>query len=104
MEPNAVMSKTGRGVLQIKYRSQQLPDDQYRVLRMIDGKTTLRELAKKSTINEASLLSTLQTLVDDGFIREIPAPHSGAGSHSAINPMLEPGNNLDFTHYFEAKA
>jgi hypothetical protein len=98
VEQNSVLSKTGRGVLQIKYKSNELPRDQCRVLRMIDGKTTFRDLTNRSIMNEVSLRSVLQTLADGGFIRQISTPYVDANSYSAVKASLELDNDLDFTH------
>jgi hypothetical protein len=104
VDQNSVLSKTGRGLLQIKYKSYELPKDQYRVLRMIDGKRTFRDLTNSSIMNEVSLRSVLQTLADGGFIREISTPYADADSYSMVKPRIEPENDLDFTRSLGAKA
>ena len=98
MDQNSVLSKTGKGVLQIKYKSYELPKDQYRVLRMIDGKTTFRDLADTRIMNEVSLRDVLRTLADGGFIREISTRYADADSCDVVKPLLESDNDLDFTH------
>ena len=87
---DAILSKTGRAVLQMKCNACDLREDEYRVLRMIDGKTTVRELTKRTTMNEATFWDLLRTLADGGLIRE--------ASSSSRDRYLGSAD-LDFTHY-----
>jgi hypothetical protein len=72
----------------MKRNSCDLREDQYRVLRMIDGKTTVRELTKRTTMNEVTLRGLLQTLADGGLIREASSPYRDRNMDSM---------DLDFT-------
>ena len=104
MDQDSVLSKTGRGVLQIKYKSNELPRDQCRVLRMIDGKATFRDLTNRSIMNEVSLRSVLQTLADCGLIRHISTPYVAVNAYSMVKPSLELDSDLDFTHSLGRKV
>ena len=66
---DVVWSKTGKGVFQLKQGSSVLHEEHYRVLRMVDGKRTVRELTMNATFPEMTLRGILQTLEKDGFIR-----------------------------------
>jgi hypothetical protein len=95
MEQDAILSKTGRAVFQMKCKPCDLREDQYRVLRMIDGKTTVRELITRTTMNEATVRGLLRTLADDGLIRE---------TSSSYRDRYVDSKELDFTHYLGGKV
>jgi len=69
MDFDVVWSKTGKGVFQLKQAPRSLHEEHYRVLRMVDGKRTVRELTMNATFPEMTLRGILQTLEKDGFIR-----------------------------------
>jgi hypothetical protein len=71
MHMNSLFSKTGKGLLEIKYRSHQLPEEAFRVLCLIDGRTTFGELVDKSRIAEIALGSVLTALANNGYIKEL---------------------------------
>jgi len=96
MNKISVFSKTGKGLLQLKYRSHGLPHDQLRVLSLIDGKTTAGELAFRSRIDEVGLHNALSALIDSGFIREVTTAVDSDGATSRYALTIEP--DLDFTH------
>jgi hypothetical protein len=95
----SVFSKTGKGLLQLKYRSHRLPHDQLRVLSLIDGKNTTRDLAFGSRMNETDLHNALTALIDSGYIREVAIPVAPVDSESATSRSAHTTEtDLDFTH------
>lgn len=99
MNKISVFSKTGKGLLQLKYRSHVLPHDHLRVLSLIDGKTTVSDLASRSRMNEVGLYNALRALIDSGFIREVATPVAPVDSDTATSrSALTTETDLDFTH------
>ncbi len=48
MNRTTVFSKTGKGLLEIKNKSNRLSKDQFRVLNLVDGKTNFDDLVDKA--------------------------------------------------------
>ena len=71
MDRTSVFSKAGKGLLEIKSKSNRLSKDEFRVLNLVDGKATLADLVDKSRITEVELRKILRLLSDDGFIKEL---------------------------------
>jgi hypothetical protein len=98
MDKHSVLSKTGKGLLQLKYRSHPMPRDQFRVLGLIDGKAMVSHLIYSSQMNEASLYNVLMALAESGFIREVVTPVAAPDSHNAtVVPAPASESDLDFT-------
>jgi hypothetical protein len=98
MDKYSVLSKTGKGLLQLKYKSHPMPGDQLRVLGLIDGKATVSHLISSSQMNEAGLYCVLMALAERGFIREVVTSVATPDSHNAtVAPALAPESDLDFT-------
>ena len=99
MDRTSVFSKAGKGLLEIKSKSNRLSKDEFRVLNLVDGKATLADLVDKSRITEAELRKILRLLSDDGFIKELgSAAASDAGR--PISPTQSGDaevDDLDFT-------
>jgi hypothetical protein len=99
MDRTSVFSKAGKGLLEIKSKSNRLSKDEFRVLNLVDGKATLADLVDKSRVTEVELRKILQLLSNDGFIKElVSSPASGAGR--ATSPAQAGGaevDDLDFT-------
>jgi hypothetical protein len=96
MDKTSVLSKTGRGLLQIKHKSHQLAEAQFRVLKLIDGKATVDALASRVLMNDRDLQDALKALADRGFIRELIVPGRITDPRVGSDvPALE--NDLDFT-------
>jgi hypothetical protein len=95
----SVFSKTGKGLLQLKHRSHRLPQNQLRVLSLIDGKTTARDLAFRNRMNEIDLYNALTALIDSGYIREVAIPVAPDDAESATSRSAHTAEiDLDFTH------
>ncbi len=101
MDRTSVFSKAGKGLLEIKSKSNRLSKDEFRVLNLVDGKATLAELVEKSRITEIELRKILRLLSDDGFIKEL-------GNTSTVGNVTGPAyssaqagtaevDDLDFT-------
>ena len=90
MDRTTVFSKTGKGLMEIKNKSNRIPKDQLRVLGLIDGRATLKALTEHSRIAEAELRKILAALSDGGFIKEFggsafSADASGAAAGRAAS-------------------
>ena len=101
MNKTTVFSKTGKGLLEIKNKSNRLSRDQFRVLNVVDGKSTLDDLVEKSRITEIELRQVLTLLSDGGFIKEFTNPAGGGDYASVTLPPVPPSaayvDDLDFT-------
>jgi hypothetical protein len=96
MDKHSVFSKTGKGLLEIKNKSNRLPKEQFRILNLVDGKTVFADLAAQSRIPEIELRKVVTALEDGGYIKELISqtdendPGSGVSDGSAED-------DLDFT-------
>jgi len=98
MDKHVVLSKTGKGLLQLKYKSHPMPDDQFRMLGLIDGKAMVIDLISSSQMNEAGLYNVLMALAESGFVREVAVPAATPDSPNvAVAPVLASEIDLDFT-------
>ena len=101
MNRTTVFSKTGKGLLEIKNKSNRLSKDQFRVLNLVDGKATLDDLVDKSRITEIELRKVLAALADGGFIKEFTNPTATGDYTSVTIPPVPPStsyvDDLDFT-------
>ena len=101
MNKTTVFSKTGKGLLEIKNKSNRLSKDQFRVLNLVDGKATLDDLVDKGRITEVELRKVLTALSDGGFIKEFTNPGSNPDYASVTLPPVPPSasyvDDLDFT-------
>src|SRR5262245_32234020 len=95
MNRNAVFSKTGKGLLEIKNKANRLSKDQYRVLNLVDGKSNLVDLADRGKVSEIEVRKILSALSDGGYIKEFANPADYAGS--TVPPSASYADDLDFT-------
>ena len=91
MDRTTVFSKTGKGLLEIKSKSNRLAKDHFRVLNLVDGKATLSDLAEKSRVIETELRKILAQLTDGGFVKEFAIPAAGGDFTTARMPAGVPG-------------
>jgi hypothetical protein len=96
MDKTSVLSKTGKGLLQIKHKSHQLAEAQFRVLKLIDGKATVGALASRVLMNDRDLQDALKALADSGLIRELIVPGRVADPRIGSQASALEGD-LDFT-------
>jgi len=101
MNRTTVFSKTGKGLLEIKNKSNRLSKDQFRVLNLVDGKATLDDLVDKGRIAEVELRKVLHSLSEGGFIKEFTNPTATGDYTSVTIPPVPPStsyvDDLDFT-------
>jgi len=101
MDKGTVFSKTGKGLLEIKNKSNRLPKDQFKILNLVDGKTALGDLVVQSRIPEIELRKMVGLLCDGGFIKELTGPAVDGGLPRAGVPAVVDSasgeDDLDFT-------
>ncbi|MEW5710517.1 MAG: winged helix-turn-helix domain-containing protein, partial [Pseudomonadota bacterium] len=100
MNLSTVFTKSAKGVMELSSRASRLPRDLMKVLRLVDGKSTVRQLAEAAGLSPASLLATMEKLEKEGYVKEF-AP-SGASQATNARPGTAPppedeGESLDFT-------
>ena len=116
MNPRAIFSKTGKGVQEASGKTSHLSRADRNVLKEIDGKTAIGEVAKKfEKLTEEKFDQLIQQLDKDGFIREVSsgetqpsAPMGRAapppGRAAAPPPSSGGGDDMDFTSVAPPKA
>src|SRR5438552_17005784 len=114
LNPRAIFSKTGKGVQEASGKTSQLSRSDRAVLKEIDGKSALADVAVKFEKIAADKFDALiQQLDKDGFIREVssgasepiapirrtapPAPPKAAPPKTAAPASGGDGEFLDFT-------
>jgi hypothetical protein len=101
MDKGTVFSKTGKGLLEIKNKSNRLPKDQLKILNLVDGKTALGDLVAQSRIPEIELRKLVGLLCDGGFIKELTGPAVDDNFPRAGVPAVPDSaageDDLDFT-------
>ncbi|MEW6689898.1 MAG: hypothetical protein AB1452_12495, partial [Pseudomonadota bacterium] len=86
MNPRAIFSKTGKGVQEASGRTSHLSRADRAVLKEIDGKTVLGEVAGKfEKIPPDKFDALIQQLDKDGFIREV-----SSGATEPVAPRAAP--------------
>src|SRR3981081_1415547 len=79
MRPNAIYSKSGKGVQEASGKTSLLKREHRVVLAAIDGRATLADVAQKSGNEyDADFQRLIVQLDKDGFIREV-SPGTAAG-------------------------
>jgi hypothetical protein len=92
MRPNAIYSKSGKGVQEASGKTSLLKREHRAVLAAIDGRATLADVAQKSgNAYDADFQRLIIQLDKDGFIREVS---SGAGAGPAAG-AAKPAGKLD---------
>src|SRR5688500_2347539 len=109
MNPNAVYSKSGKGVQEATGKTSQLSRGDRAVLTAIDGRASLADVAEKIGREfDSSFRQLIAQLDKDGFIREVtagspagaaarPPASRQAAKPSAPTAPLDPSSDLDFT-------
>ncbi len=106
MSPNAIYSKSGKGVQEASGKTSLLARADRAVLSAIDGKLTVSEVADKvGKPFDAKFEQLLEQLDKDGFVRQVsagaPAPASArpgaAPAKAGAAAPKAPGEDLDFT-------
>jgi hypothetical protein len=108
MNRRSILTKTGKGLMEATGKTSNLSRDLRNILKEIDGKVSVSELADKFTkLGEPKLIESLSTMEREGYVREFVgkqeegtrppagrAPASGAPSQA---------DDLDFTSFTPAK-
>ena len=98
MDKESLFSKTGKGLLEIKSKSNRLSREHVRVLTLVDGKAKFSDLAAQTRMPEPDLRRIVTQLCDGGFIKELIATGSNAGPRSSAGDGAAPEeDDLDFT-------
>lgn len=95
MDLKTIHSKTGKGVTQITQRTAPLSKDLMKVLKLVDGKSTLEQTAKAADLPVPTTEKALQQLVKEGFIRVFETKREDSGFSSAFGDDDE--DDFDFT-------
>ena len=95
MKPNAIYSKSGKGVQEASGKTSLLKRADRAVLSAIDGRATLGEVAQKVGKSFDAEFEKLITQLDkDGFVREVAAG-AAASSTTQSRPVLPKRWNSD---------
>ena len=105
IQPKSVYAKTPKGVLEVKNRTAKLTREEGTVFMMVDGKSTVADLLKKSGMGDMRLNYAIEKLTTDGFIKifSAPAPVAGpppatAATMASVVPAGQTSSDdLDFT-------
>lgn len=98
MDSNTVFTKTAKGVTQVNQRTQSLSRDLTRVLKAIDGKSTVAQLAVKTEMTVVAIGKTLAQLQRDSFTKifeikvEIPLTDFGGDDDFDFTPVSKSGS------------
>ncbi len=69
MDAKTVFTKTAKGVTQVNQKAQSLSKDMMKVLKLVDGKSTVTEMAKKIEVTELALSKALGQLQSESYIK-----------------------------------
>lgn len=69
MDRKTILTKTAKGVTQINQKTASLSRDLMKVLKLIDGKSNVDELAQKADLPVPTLEKALDQLLKEGFIK-----------------------------------
>src|SRR5438034_4377765 len=100
MRPNAIYSKSGKGVQEASGKTSLLKREHRVVLAAIDGRATLADVAQKSGNEyDAEFQRLIVQLDKDGFIREVSSGAAAGPAAGAAKPAgkLDTAIDLDFS-------
>src|SRR5437899_966577 len=100
MRPNAIYSKSGKGVQEASGKTSLLKREHRTVLAAIDGRATLADVAQKSGNEyDAEFQRLIIQLDKDGFIREVSSGAAAGPAAAAAKPAgkLDTAIDLDFS-------
>jgi hypothetical protein len=101
MNPNAIYSKSGKGVQEAAGKTSLLSRPDRAVLSAIDGRATLADVAQKvGKTFDPAFEKLIETLDKSGFIRAVSAGASGAkpaAGKPAPTAPIDAASDLDFT-------
>jgi hypothetical protein len=100
MRPNAIYSKSGKGVQEASGKTSLLKREHRAVLAAIDGRATLADVAQKSGNEyDVDFQRLIIQLDKDGFIREVSSGAAAGPAAAAAKPAgkLDTAIDLDFS-------
>src|SRR5438552_896590 len=100
MRPNAIYSKSGKGVQEASGKTSLLKREHRVVLAAVDGRATLADVAQKSGSEyDADFQRLIMQLDKDGFIREVSSGTAASPAAAAARPAgkLDTAIDLDFS-------
>src|SRR3989441_1105134 len=100
MRPNAIYSKSGKGVQEASGKTSLLKREHRAVLAAIDGRATLADVAQKSgNAYDNDFQRLIVQLDKDGFIREVSSGAAAGPAAGATKPAgkLDTAIDLDFS-------
>src|SRR6267378_3286731 len=96
MRPNAIYSKSGKGVQEASGKTSLLKREHRAVLAAIDGRATLADVAQKSGNEYDTDFQRLIIQLDkDGFIREVSSGAAAGPAAGAAKPAGKPDTAID---------
>src|SRR6266850_3752764 len=96
MRPNAIYSKSGKGVQEASGKTTLLKREHRVVLAAIDGRATLADVAQKSGNEyDAEFQRLIVQLDKDGFIREVSSGAGAGPAAGAAKPAGKPDTAID---------
>ncbi|HWQ39593.1 MAG TPA: hypothetical protein VNM24_13485 [Burkholderiales bacterium] len=95
MDLKTIYSKTGKGVLEIKNKGGKLSRELVRVLTLIDGKSSVADLAVKAKLSDAEVSRCIRQLEEGGYIKEFAALSGGISTVPPADTSYV--DDLDFT-------
>src|SRR6267143_1735440 len=96
MRPNAIYSKSGKGVQEASGKTSLLKREHRAVLAAIDGRATLADVAQKSGNEyDAGFQQLIIQLDKDGFIREVSSGAAAGPAAGAAKPAGKPDTAID---------
>src|SRR6266850_4748166 len=96
MRPNAIYSKSGKGVQEASGKTTLLKREHRVVLAAIDGRATLADVAQKSGNEyDAEFQRRIVQLDKDGFIREVSSGAGAGPAAGAAKPAGKPDTAID---------
>ena len=109
MNRRSILTKTGKGLMEVTGKTSALSRDLRNILKEIDGKVSVSELMQKfAKMTEPELLEALRNMEREGYLREFigkqeeasrpPIPRTPTAPSSA-----DGGEDLDFTAFTPAK-
>src|SRR5881296_1963103 len=109
MNRRSILTKTGKGLMEVTGKTSALSRDLRNILKEIDGKVSVSELLRTfSKMTEPELLEALKGMEREGYLREFvgkqdEAPRSSIPRAPTSPSSADGGEDLDFTAFTPAK-
>src|SRR5207247_10596623 len=109
MNRRSILTKTGKGLMEVTGKTSALSRDLRNILKEIDGKVSVSELLRTfSKMTEPELLEALKSMEREGYLREFvgkreEAPRPSIPRAPTAPSSADAGEDLDFTAFTPAK-